>query len=33
MNRYIKRKSFLAESEEQILSRRELIKELKKILV
>ena len=29
MNKYIKRKSFLSESEEQILHRRELIKELK----
>lgn len=31
MNKYIKRKSFLAESEEQILHRRELIKELKNL--
>ena len=31
MYKYIKRKSFLAESEEQILHRRELIKELKNL--
>ena len=31
MNKYIKRKSFLAEFEEQILHRRELIKELKNL--
>ena len=31
MNKYIKRKSFFAESEEQILHRRELIKELKNL--
>ena len=31
MDKYIKRKSFLAESEEQILHRRELIKELKNL--
>ena len=31
MNRYTKRRSFLAESEEQILHRRELIKELKNL--
>lgn len=31
MNRYTKLKSFLTESEEQILNRRELIKELKNL--
>lgn len=33
MNRYTKRKSFLTESEEQILNRRELIKELKNLKI